>query len=166
MSELHTFTLLDDDGAPHAYTLAPHGVIEGREITSRLLAVSAPAVGRLAGSALAGKTGGLESILEADVGEILSAIDWSAIGSDVGGLVAVLDGKTIDGILRYATRDGHPLSNSARVEMAFRRNYGELVALVVESVKYNRFFPIAAISRLFPSEDKKAPQKTSPSTTS
>lgn len=128
-------TILDDDGAPHAYHITPHTASEGLRIGSRLVALAGPALGGLVGKVVG--AGQLAAALEDD-------LDLGALARELGvSLAAENVPDLVQKLLSNCVRDKLPLSNLGAFESAYQANYGELAeacAKVIEVERYALFF--------------------------
>jgi hypothetical protein len=125
-------TILDDDGAPHAYVLTPHKPSDGLKIGPRLVALAGPALASLIGGFGSGPAN-LTKLLEQDLdlGAMAKELSLAILREDVSDLAK----KMLAGSLR----DGMPLDNSAAFEVAYQANYGELAEALAAVVEVNRF---------------------------
>lgn len=157
-SHTHTFRLVDADGVEHQYTCQEHPGEAGMEIMFRVLALGLPSVVRLAGAAL--KSEDLVATLVravadpsavddgggmAELQALLADVDLDAVARDLPAAMAAAPALTRD-VLSRTWRDGKRLSERVEFDLAYKRNYFELLKAVWEVARYNRFFPQLATS--------------------
>jgi len=144
-SGVYQFEIEGGDGKPHAYLVQLHGVDEGQAIVFALIAVGGEPLGALlqgAAGKLIAEGGGLAELLEKDVTELLSGIDFAAVGRDLSLAVARSDMPgLVNLILKNTHRDGRPLRDSNERNAAYRGNYGEMLRAVWQVISANRFLP-------------------------
>lgn len=133
------FTLVDADGAPHEYMLVKHGATEGQVITWSLIAFGGEPLGALAQSIFSGSgQASIGSMM--DDPKALASINWGNLGRDIA---ASVQGTDMAGLTRKLLinvhRDGKSLRDPSHFDAAFQANYGELMKLLWEVVKHNRF---------------------------
>lgn len=125
-----------------------HPAGEGVKLVSQLFAVAAEPLGRVLNSLLAQvlqKIISGEISLDADIKEGLAGLnleqfDLSSVATDLKVALASIDElKLIKSLIKYAIRDGQPLSNDAAFDRAFQKNYGELAQLIVKIIIENGF---------------------------
>ena len=159
---VHSFNLTDADGGTHAYIVAEHPGGEGMAIAFELLSLGLPTVLRLAGAAMESDTflatavravsgtslqAGSEGDTLAELRSMLSGIDFGQAAEDVR--VALGSGQApalVRRILSRTYRDGKPLSSDASFDLAYTRNYMELLKAVWQVARINRFFPELSMS--------------------
>lgn len=138
--EVEQFTLTDRKGNAHSYTLCLHPGTEGAAIAASLgLAGLAPL-----GEALQGLVAGGGKLSDAlDSPDLLSALKGGDLGAKAAASLRTLDlGPLSAELLRYATRDGHKLSDKKAFDAAFAGNYGELAQAAWRSISLNGFLPL------------------------
>lgn len=90
----------------------------------------------------------LPDLIEA-IGAVAEPVKLGEVAGSLRSALARVDAsKLTREILRFAVRNGKPLSNDAHFAEAFRRNYGEMLAAAWEVVRYNRFLPLPDTSAL------------------
>ena len=142
-------TIADDNSGAHHYLIALHPAAEGQRVVLQLMGLLA---GPLAELVAAGVQGGG---LSADV-------DFQGIGRQLGAvLLSDAPPRLVRELLRYANRDGRPLSNDHDFNVAYTGNYGELMMALKEVVQANRFLPLSRISAIASKVPPKAAQTRS-----
>jgi len=140
---MHQFEI---NTTPYSMTYHPAG--EGVKLVSQLFAVAAEPLGRVLNSFFAQllqKIVSGEISLDADLKEGLAGLDLnqfdlSSVATDLKIALGSIDElKLIKSIVKYAIRDGQPLSNDAAFDRAFQKNYGELAQLLIYLVAENGF---------------------------
>lgn len=132
----------------HSYTVVQHPPTEGYGIVLQLLAAVSDPLAATLGPAVQGvldALGKTESLLDVDTGAIgaaLDSIDWSVAGPALQRAIPHLSLPLVRQVLRYAWRDGKPLSDDGEFDLAYARNYTELFQAVFEVVRFNGFFPL------------------------
>ncbi len=160
------FTLVDADGAEHAYSVRPHPPGEGEAIMWSLVQLGAEPLGRLASLALRGlqleqliqmaqagdsredgKPRGMMSVLvengDSIVEGLKESLDLAKVGADIAKSIGALPMLALSrSILSLTERDGKPLNNKLIYDGAYTRNYGELRRALWEVIKINRFLSL------------------------
>lgn len=125
---MHEFILTDDQGGEHRYTL------------TLLPASKALPLGRVL---YAKGLGPLAKLLTE------KGIDKERLGAEllalIPQLIELLDLSFLQQLFVGVQRDGLEVTTQTGFDRAFTANYGELVALVVEVVKANGFFPFSRL---------------------
>lgn len=143
-----TFTVHDEDGNPHVYTMRLHPATEGRMIALKLAGLGIePFAGVLVSFALASVRGAPTS----------SSVDMASLSSAIEGLpgvIAKIDGNLIDALLKHVDRDEVPLmmrpgAVNPNFDAAYAGNYSELAMALWEVIKANRFLPVSRILKMF-----------------
>ena len=118
--------ILDDDGAPHAYSLTPFAGREGWSLATRLFALAGAPLGKILDSVL---TEGSQANL--DLGAAVRELSGALVGGQSDALVLAL--------LRNAIRDGIALDNPVAFDRAYQANFGELAEVLIWVVEVNGF---------------------------
>lgn len=143
------FTLPDAEGVAHRYVLLPHGATEGQRIVWQLIALGAEPLARLAQGLLTAEGASLRGLL--DDPNTLKAmgarLDVSALGADLKRSIQSMPMDAITAsLVSNVTRDSKQLSNPSHFDAAFACNYAELMRLLWEVIKLNRFLSLFATS--------------------
>lgn len=141
-----TYTLLDADGVSHDYETTLHPASQGAAIMWQLLALAAAPLGAAVKGFLATSSGfDLRAVLDAPDGlqRLGASVDFAAVGEDVGRALASGDRDVlVKQILSRTTRDGKRLDNVIEFDGAYTGNYGELIRVIWEAVRANRFLSL------------------------
>ena len=130
-----TATVKDAEVKPHRYEVQLHPGTEGYRLANGLTKTASGAIGELlVGANLDKATGGLDDALD--------AVDISRLGPALQQALGGLPQPIVMQVLKYTNRDGKPLSDPAVFDVAYRRNYFEVIAALYLVCRFNRFFPV------------------------
>ena len=143
----HTFLLRDSQGVEHAYVCNPHMATEGVLVIARLMRLGGPSIASIFQSLYASiDTSDLTLSSKVNVASIVGKVDWTglkiseAVKQFVDGLASSVDGvELIKDILAQTNRDKKYLKDDAIFDLAYRRNYLELLKAAWEVIRYNDF---------------------------
>jgi len=152
MDNSKQFSLVDSAGESHSYVVVAHEPMPGWGIMMELAAmVSDPLASALGALLSSGQS--VESFLDSDAGaQAIEGLDLQNAGERISHQLRTTDSqKLIRSILAHVSRDGEKLVDSngsitGAFNLAYTRNYGEMVKAVWEAVKFNGFLPLESIS--------------------
>lgn len=146
----HNFTITDDDGQPHAYTVRLHPASEGRILA---LQIGAMGVEAFAGLLV---TAALAAVRGKNPMDVITADQLTVAIASLPKVIQAITPQMIDALLKHTDRDGRPLMGRPDFDAAYSGNYGELSLALWEVVKANRFLPVSRISAMLQSKPKAA----------